>query len=309
MRRLAAALPLATPPRPVRWRSRGYRGPSLNMLTAQLERYRTDGLVVPRYRVPAALLSSMRGALDRLIRENPRTRPEHLVLRWGGGPGALPTHVGSSNARDSPPCWIWSNRCWARTSSSGAATSSASRPAMGSRSPGTRTGSTGRSGRSPPARCGSRWTTRRRRTAACATSPARTGRGASTSTGSTSVPDLVLNQVIRRPVRRSGGPRRGAGGRAVLRPRRVPDPRLERESSSPRRRAGFVIRYMPATSLYDRSVTFLGGAAAIRQNMALRPIYLVRGTDRHGGNDFTTGHDRPYEVGVPDRPRDAHGGG
>jgi ectoine hydroxylase-related dioxygenase (phytanoyl-CoA dioxygenase family) len=73
-----------------------------------------------------------------------------------------------------------------------------------------------------------------------------------------------------------------------------------RANRSPRRRAGFAIRYMPATSLYDRSLVYQGGAAAIRQNMAARPIYLVRGADRHGGNDFLVGHDRPYEVGVPD---------
>jgi hypothetical protein len=68
---------------------------------------------------------------------------------------------------------------------------------------------------------------------------------------------------------------------------------------SPKRRAGFAIRYMPSTSLYDRTLDFRGGSAAMRQNMALRPIYLARGVDRHGGNDFTVGHDKPYEVGVP----------
>jgi hypothetical protein len=62
-----------------------------------------------------------------------------------------------------------------------------------------------------------------------------------------------------------------------------------RANRSARRRAGFAIRYMPATSLYDRGVVYPGGAAAIRQNMALRPIYLVRGADRHGGNDFRVG--------------------
>jgi hypothetical protein len=54
---------------------------------------------------------------------------------------------------------------------------------------------------------------------------------------------------------------------------------------------------MPATSLYDRSIKRAGGAAAIRQDMSRRPIYLVRGRDR-AGNDFEAGQDRPFEVGA-----------
>ena len=69
-----------------------------------------------------------------------------------------------------------------------------------------------------------------------------------------------------------------------------------RANRSDRRRAGLAIRYMPATSLYDRSIKMKGGAAALRQDMSRRPIYLVRGRDR-AGNDFETGQDRPFPVG------------
>jgi hypothetical protein len=55
---------------------------------------------------------------------------------------------------------------------------------------------------------------------------------------------------------------------------------------------------MPATSLYDRDIALSGGAAGIRQDMKLRPIYLVRDEDRTG-NDFWVGQDRRYAVGDP----------
>jgi len=61
-------------------------------------------------------------------------------------------------------------------------------------------------------------------------------------------------------------------------------------NTSGRRRAGFAIRYMPSTSLYDRSIDPGQASATVALDFAKRPIWLVRGIDRHGGNDFTVGH-------------------
>jgi hypothetical protein len=68
------------------------------------------------------------------------------------------------------------------------------------------------------------------------------------------------------------------------------------ENRSARRRAGLVIRYMPATSHFDR-----GNAKSIEQaslmktgdrvNYGTRPIWLVRGQNRHPDNDFQAGHE------------------
>lgn len=58
---------------------------------------------------------------------------------------------------------------------------------------------------------------------------------------------------------------------------------------SERRRAGFVVRYMPATSRYDRSVPDSQTQAGVSFSLSRRPIWLVRGVDR-AGNDFVTGH-------------------
>ena len=60
-------------------------------------------------------------------------------------------------------------------------------------------------------------------------------------------------------------------------------------NTSPRRRAGLTLRYMPATTLYDRSQQPGAGSNTAPVEFAHRPIWLVRGTDR-AGNDFTIGH-------------------
>jgi hypothetical protein len=59
---------------------------------------------------------------------------------------------------------------------------------------------------------------------------------------------------------------------------------------SPRRRTGVALRYMPATSLFDRALKPMDGKTGIPVSFATRPLWLLRGVDRHGGNDFKTGH-------------------
>jgi hypothetical protein len=61
---------------------------------------------------------------------------------------------------------------------------------------------------------------------------------------------------------------------------------------SPRRRAGVALRYMPATSLFDRSLKPVDGKSGVPVQFATRPLWLVRGQDRTGRNDFTIGHAR-----------------
>ena len=56
------------------------------------------------------------------------------------------------------------------------------------------------------------------------------------------------------------------------------------------RRAGLAIRYMPSTSHYDRSLAMGSGSSIAPVEFPRRPIWLVRGVDRCGKNDFTIGH-------------------
>ena len=59
---------------------------------------------------------------------------------------------------------------------------------------------------------------------------------------------------------------------------------------SPRRRAGVAIRYMPATSLFDRGLMDRSAISGYTIDFANRPIWLLRGQDRTGRNDFRRGH-------------------
>ena len=53
-----------------------------------------------------------------------------------------------------------------------------------------------------------------------------------------------------------------------------------------RPRAGYALRFMPATSHYDHDSAIPGGDTS-RETKAL---FLVRGVDRSGRNDFRRGH-------------------
>lgn len=76
-----------------------------------------------------------------------------------------------------------------------------------------------------------------------------------------------------------------------------------RANRSPRRRAGFVIRYMPATSVFDRSIQREQSQAGVAFDLGRRPIWLMRGADR-AGNDFDTGKGEAYRL-VPRASDDA----
>ncbi len=62
---------------------------------------------------------------------------------------------------------------------------------------------------------------------------------------------------------------------------------------SAKRRTGVALRYMPSTSLFDRSLRPVDGQSGVPVQFAQRPLWLLKGVDRHGGNDFVTGHRRP----------------
>jgi len=66
-----------------------------------------------------------------------------------------------------------------------------------------------------------------------------------------------------------------------------------RPNRSARRRTGVALRYMPSTSLFDRSLRPVDGQSGVPVQFAQRPLWLLKGVDRHGGNDFVTGHRRP----------------
>jgi ectoine hydroxylase-related dioxygenase (phytanoyl-CoA dioxygenase family) len=61
---------------------------------------------------------------------------------------------------------------------------------------------------------------------------------------------------------------------------------------SAQRRTGVALRYMPATSHFDRSLRPVDGKSGVPVDFTQRPLWLLRGTDRSGRNDFEVGHRR-----------------
>ncbi|MGI9334703.1 MAG: phytanoyl-CoA dioxygenase family protein, partial [Gammaproteobacteria bacterium] len=65
---------------------------------------------------------------------------------------------------------------------------------------------------------------------------------------------------------------------------------------SGRRRAGIAIRYMPATSHFRRDLIPTSSKSGYKVDFATRPLWLLRGSDRTGKNDFEIGHVRAAET-------------
>lgn len=63
-----------------------------------------------------------------------------------------------------------------------------------------------------------------------------------------------------------------------------------RPNTSTRRRTGVALRYMPSTSHFDRSLRTFDGKTGVPVNFGQRPLWLLKGVDRCGKNDFVTGH-------------------
>jgi hypothetical protein len=62
-----------------------------------------------------------------------------------------------------------------------------------------------------------------------------------------------------------------------------------RVNTSTQRRAGVALRYMPGTSVFDRSLKPVDGKSGVPVAFATRPIWLLRGRDVTGLNDFRVG--------------------
>ena len=61
-------------------------------------------------------------------------------------------------------------------------------------------------------------------------------------------------------------------------------------NTSARRRTGVALRYMPSTSVFDRTLRPADGQTGVAVNFANRPLWLLKGVDCSGRNDFEVGH-------------------
>jgi hypothetical protein len=65
-----------------------------------------------------------------------------------------------------------------------------------------------------------------------------------------------------------------------------------RPNTSTRRRTGVALRYMPSSSVFERNLRPVDGQSGVAVNFAQRPLWLLKGVDRSGRNDFQVGHRR-----------------
>ena len=63
-------------------------------------------------------------------------------------------------------------------------------------------------------------------------------------------------------------------------------------NTSQQRRTGVALRFMPGTSLFDRNLRPSAGKTGVNVSFATRPLWLLRGEDKTGLNDFSVGHRR-----------------
>ena len=61
-------------------------------------------------------------------------------------------------------------------------------------------------------------------------------------------------------------------------------------NTSGTRRTGVALRYLPGTSVFARNIKPSDGKTGLAVSFATRPLWLLRGQDRTGQNDFAVGH-------------------
>lgn len=253
----------------------------------EIETYRRDGLVVPGYRLPERRLAALRQAVDAVLEANPEVRGERLInphLDRGGREGIRGHRAFFDLAHDDeildlvegvvgPDVILWSSHLLCKP------------PGVGREVPWHQDGHYWPI--RPLATC-SVWVALDDVTAENGAMGFVPGSHASQTLFShhtDSRDELALNQVLdpgQVDLSRAKLDELEAGRLSLHDVYLVHGSRPNR---SPRRRAGLVLRYMPATSVFDRGIA----DESIVVDFSTMPILLVRGRDRSGRNDFTVG--------------------
>jgi hypothetical protein len=260
----------------------------------EIDRYRTDGWVIPRYRLPAACVAAMVTALDALLRDNPGVRPEKLVsahVEGDNGEGVRGSRAFLDLARDpeivelvsgvlGDDVILWGCHVFCKPAVEGFET--------------------------PWHQDGHYWPIRP--LATCTVWVAL--EESSEENGCLRVipgshagkqlhahlhedrSDLTLNQRLA-----AGTFDEGSAVDLALRPGEMSlhDVYMihgANANRSSKRRTGVALRYMPSTSVFERNLKPADGKTGVAVDFARRPIWLVKGIDRSGRNDLVIGHRR-----------------
>jgi len=263
--------------------------PRALLTPAEVEAYRRRGQLTPAYRLPDDLMAHIRTAIEGLIEDNPGIRPEQLVgahVKSSADTGVRGREDLLACARHpdildmveqiiGPDIIMWGSQVFSKPAGDGYAV--------------------------PWHQDGQYWPMRplasvtvwiavdasTRRNGCLRVVPG-THRGGVMAHETLSDGALALNQAIVAEAFDEA-----AAEDVELAPGQVSlhDAMLVHGSAantSGERRCGYAIRYMPATSLFDRSIppTRIAGNQVI--DFSKRPIWLMRGQDR-AGNDFAAG--------------------
>jgi hypothetical protein len=260
----------------------------------EIDRYRSDGWVIPRYRLPAARVAAMVTALDALLRDNPGVRPEKLVsahVEGDNGEGVRGSRAFLDLARDpeiielvsgvlGDDIILWGCHVFCKPAVEGFET--------------------------PWHQDGHYWPIRP--LATCTVWVAL--EESSVENGCLRVipgshagkhlhehlhedrSDLTLNQRLA-----PGTFDEASAVDLELRPGEMSlhDVHLihgANPNRSNKRRTGVALRYMPSISVFERDLRPADGKTGVAVDFAHRPIWLVRGIDRSGRNDLAVGHRR-----------------
>jgi hypothetical protein len=267
------------------------------LLDAEVAHYRREGWVVPRFRLPAARMAAMVDALETLLRQNPGVRPEKLVsahIEGKGGEGDNGEGVRGSRAfldlaRDpeivelvsgvlGEDVILWGCHVFCKPAVEGYET--------------------------PWHQDGHYWPIRplANCTAWVALEPSTVENGCLRVIPRSHADkrlhehlhedrtDLTLNQ-------RMADVDESAAVDIELEPGQMSlhDVYMihgARANTSGKRRTGAALRYMPSTSVFERDLRPVDGKTGVPVNFARRPLWLVKGVDRSGRNDFRIGHGR-----------------
>lgn len=259
---------------------------------AEIEQYREQGLVVPDYRLPDATLASLKGMVDRLVADHPDLRPEALSgphNPWGQSAALKGTFdflafcqfgeiLDMVEQLIGPDIILWGSQMFCKPGGDGKIV--------------------------PWHQDGQYWPLR-----PLATLTVRVAIDGSTPEngcmrylpGSHRTTEIRRHNVVKRDDYALGQELpdvdEGQARDVVLEPGQISlhDVYMVHGSAanrSSRRRADYAIRYMPATTLYDRSpenpAVRYAAEHSPNMNYPKRPIWLVRGQDR-AGNDFEVG--------------------
>jgi hypothetical protein len=260
----------------------------------EIAHYRSEGWVIPRFRVPAARSAAMVTALDGLLRDNPGVRPEKLVsahVEGDNGEGVRGSRAFLELARDpeivelvsgvlGDDIILWGCHVFCKPAAEGYET--------------------------PWHQDGHYWPIRP--LANCTVWVAL--EESSVANGCLRViprshlakqlhehlheerSDLTLNQRLA-----AGAFDESSAVDLELQPGEMSlhDVYMvhgAKANRSDRRRTGVALRYMPSTSVFERDLRPADGKTGIAVDFANRPLWLVKGSDRSGRNDLVTGHRR-----------------